>query len=70
MKRPKPDHRPSWRNPNMPVYRDYVMADGTKKTLVDPDYESRYRAYLLTVSDNYGWRDDPTYDLKKQRRKL
>ena len=67
-----PDTRPNWRDPNMPVMRDYVMRDGTKRTQVDPDYEHRYREFLITLPDDThpNWRLDPTYDLKKQRKKL
>lgn len=73
MKRPRPDTRPDWRDPNMPVMRDYRMGDGSHKTIIDPDYERRYREYLMTdttVPNHPNWRLDPTYDLKKQRKKL
>jgi hypothetical protein len=70
MKRPRPDHRPSWRDPNMPVMRDYLMGDGSRKTTVDPDYERRYREMLMETSAHPSYDDDPTYDLKKQRKKL
>ncbi len=67
MRRPRPDTRPSWRDPNMPVLRDYHMADGTKCTVVDPDYEHRYREYLMQVSENPPYKNDPTYNLKRKR---
>ena len=66
-----PDTRPSWRDPNMPVLRDYKMRDGTIRTEVDPDYERRYREFLLSIDEDHPtWRNDPTYDLKKQRKRL
>lgn len=70
MKRLCPDHRPSWRDPNLPCIRNYRMGDGTTKTEVDQDYEHRYREMLMETSDALHWRNDPTYNLKKQRKKL
>jgi hypothetical protein len=46
------------------------MADGSERTDVDPDYERRYREHLMMIDDNPRYADDPTYDLKKQRKKL
>jgi len=70
IKRLRPDTRPSWRDPNMPVLRDYTMADGTKKHIIDPDYERRYREHLFNTTAHPSHDDDPTYDLKKQRKRL
>jgi hypothetical protein len=70
MKRLRPDLRPSWRDPNLPCIRDYRMGDGTRKIEVDQDYERRYREMLMETSAHPSYRNDPTYDLKKQRRKL
>lgn len=65
-----PDQRPDWRDPQMPVIRDYVMRDGTRKTTVDPDYEHRYREFLITLPDETGahphWRNDPTYNMRRK----
>lgn len=66
----KPDHRPNWRDPNMPVMRDYRMGDGSVRNVIDPDYERRYREMLMQTTAHVSWRNDPTYDLKKQRKKL
>ena len=68
MKRPKPDHRPNWRDPSMPVLRDYRMSDGTTRTTIDPDYERRYREMLMETSVQPNWKNDPTYDLKRKPR--
>ena len=54
----------------MPVLRDYTMADGTKKHIIDPDYERRYREHLFNTTAHPSHDDDPTYDLKKQRKRL
>lgn len=70
MKRPRPDLRPSWRDPNLPCIRAYKMGNGERRTEVDPDYERRYREMLMETSTHPGWKNDPTYDLKKQRKKL
>ena len=54
-----------WRDPKMPVIREYKMPDGSLRKEVDPDYESRYRQHLLETTAEPGWRDDPTYGGKK-----
>ena len=54
----------------MPVMRDYKMGDGTKRTIIDPDYERRYREMLIeTAPANRfpNWRNDPTYHLSKRK---
>jgi hypothetical protein len=58
----------SWKNPKMPVIRDYKMIDGSRKTLVDPDYERRYRAHMIENAEQPSYRQDPTYNLRKPRR--
>lgn len=70
MKRPKPDTRLHWSDPSMPVLRDYIMPDGSRKTLVDPDYERGYREFLMETTKHPSYKTDPTYDLKKQRKRL
>ena len=67
MKRPKPDHRPNWRDPNMPVMRDYRMANGEVHTTIDPDYERRYREMLMETSTHLSWKNDPTYNIRKPK---
>ncbi len=59
------DYTQDWRNPFMPVYRDYRMGNGEAKTEIDPDYERRYREHLMASSAHPGWREDPTYNLRK-----
>lgn len=63
-----PDDRPRWNDPTLPCIRDYRMANGERKTEVDPDYEHRYREMLVSASDNPNWRNDPTYNLRKPRK--
>lgn len=48
-KPPRPDTRLDWRDPQMPVLRDYKMPDGSRKTEIDPDYERRYREHLMNT---------------------
>lgn len=69
MKRSPPDTRPSWRDEKLLVIREYRMADGSIKTMIDPDYERRYREMLMETSAQVNWRNDPTYDMKKGRTK-
>lgn len=66
MKRPKPDLRPSWRDPNLLCERQYKMPDGTLRTQVDPDYEHRYREFLMETSTHPSWRNDPTYNMRRK----
>jgi hypothetical protein len=69
MKRPRSDLRLSWRDPAMPVLRDYRMGDGSVRTVVDPDYERRYREFLMQTTTLPDYRSDPTYNLKRTPRK-
>lgn len=70
MRRKRRDLRDRFPNdPSMPVVRDYTMGDGSKRTLVDPDYERRYREFLMESAPHPNWRKDPTYDLKRKRKK-
>lgn len=63
------DNRLSWRDPSMPVLRDYRMADGSRKTLVDPEYERGYREFLVETTPHPDWRKDPTYQMNKRKPK-
>ena len=68
MKRRKPWQAPlDWHDPNMPVIRSYKMADGSTRSLVDPDYERRYREHLMSAAVQPGYRDDPTYDMRRKK---
>lgn len=60
--------KPDWRDPNMPVIRNYRMADGSRKVEVDPDYEHRYRAHMMSAAEQPYYRDDPTYNLNRKER--
>ncbi len=53
-------------DPTMPVIRDYLMPNGTRRTLVDPDYEQRYRNHLMQSNPAPNWRNDPTYNLRRK----
>lgn len=68
MKRKRPDTRLDWRDPQMPVLRDYRMGNGERKTVVDPDYEQRYRAMLMQSNNAIPYTRDPTYDMKRKRK--
>lgn len=66
-----PDTRLDWRDPEMPVLRKYRMGDGTTRTIVDPDYEHRYREMLVATApvDKFpDYHNDPTYNLRKDRK--
>lgn len=62
-----PDTRPDWRDPNMPLTRNYLMGDGSRKTNVDPEYERRFREMLVATSTEPSWRQDPTYNMRRKR---
>lgn len=59
---------PDWRDPSMPVIRDYRFASGKHMTVVEPDFEQGFRGYMMSNSVQPNWRDDPTYNLRKKRR--
>lgn len=56
-----------WRDPQMPVIRDYRFANGEVKTEIDPDYERRYREHMLSTAAQPNRPDDPTYNLRKPK---
>ena len=66
----KPDTRPNWRDPNMPVLRDYIFGDGTVKHVIDPDYERRYREMLMATTTHPSYKLDPTYNMRKERKRV
>jgi hypothetical protein len=51
----------------MPVLRDYRMADGSRRTEIDPDYERRYREMLVETSAQPNWKNDPTYNMRRRK---
>lgn len=63
-----PDTRPSWRDPNLAVVRNYRMGDGTLRTEVPADYERRYREMLMATSIHPDFKHDPTYNMKRKPR--
>lgn len=63
----EPDTRPSWRDPNMPVIRNYLMGDGSRKVVVDQDYERRYREMLMATSPHPDYKLDPTYNMRRMK---
>ena len=68
MKRRKRWQAPlDWTDPAMPVIRNYKMPDGSRKDLVDPDYERRYREHLISAAVQPNWRNDPTYEMKRKK---
>lgn len=66
-RRQAPDTRPDWRDPAMPVIRRYKLSNGQMLTDVDPDYETRYREFLLTQNATPPWYRDPTYNLRRKK---
>ena len=66
-RKPQPSlPRLDWRDPAMPVIRDYRMANGGRKTEVDPDYERRYREHLVEAAVQPSYRSDPTYNMRRR----
>lgn len=52
---------PDWRDPQMPLCRNYTMMNGSKLTEVSPEFEQRFRQHGMDISPMPNWRDDPTY---------
>ena len=65
--RQSPVPRLDWRDPNMPVLREYRMPNGKLLPSIDPAYESRYREHLLNTSAQPLWTHDPTYNLRRPK---
>jgi len=55
-----------WRDPEMPVWRNYTMANGTVVADVNPDYERRYREFKLNTSEAPSFKQDQTYNLRRK----
>ena len=58
MKRPKPDHRLSWRDPKLPVFA---------KGKYWPKEAMERSAQLGLAKDNPSWKNDPTYNLRRKK---
>jgi hypothetical protein len=59
--------RLDWRDPDMPVIRNYKMNDGSVRVEVDPDYEHRYREHMISAALQPSWKQDPTYNLRRRK---
>lgn len=74
-RKPKPDKRLDWRNPNMRLVREYVITDdfgfvkerGTE--LVKPEIVKAEARVSLKLSDEPSWRFDPSYHWGRNRRR-
>lgn len=62
MKRPPPDTRLDWRDPNMPVL-------GKSGREIDHRKMELKAQIAMASADEPNWRNDPTYDMKKGRTK-
>lgn len=62
------DNRLSHRDPAMPVLRDYKMANGEVRNVIDPEYERRYREMLVQTSIEPSWKQDPIYHMKRKHK--
>jgi hypothetical protein len=60
---PTPDHRPDWRDPNMPVLAQ------TKRGLEQWEHERFRRAVAgrLAICTEPDYKDDPTYHMRKPK---
>lgn len=65
--KPSPDRRPSWRDPNLPVQRNYLLRDGRQLTSVTPEFETEFRKFLMETTAQPSWKNDPTYDLRRKK---
>lgn len=65
-RRPEPDTRPDWRDPDMLVRRNYKF-HGRVVKFVPPEYEQGYRAHLMDTVPVPHWSEDPTYNLGRKK---
>lgn len=62
-KRPPPDTRPDWRDPDMPVLV-CTKSDGLIQW--EPERFQRAVAGRLAICTEPDWRNDPTYNLRRK----
>lgn len=43
------------------------MPNGTRRTEVDPDYERRYHEHMMNSAAQPSYKDDSTYNMRKQK---
>lgn len=60
MKRPSPDLRPSWSDPDLPVY-------GKSGRAIDPKKQELVSQMRMAVSSEPTYENDPTYNLRRQK---
>jgi hypothetical protein len=63
MKRPKPDNRPDWRDPNMPVL---VQSKSQGQIYIEPERWARVCNARLAMSSEPTFKNDPTYNLRRK----
>lgn len=64
MRRPKPDNRPDWRDPNMPCG---VQTKSEGSTYWAPERVSKVAKVRMEMCPEPSWRNDPTYNLRKPK---
>ena len=60
MKRPRPDLRPSWQDPDLPVF-------GKSGKAINPEKMVLKAQMTLVTSQAPNWKNDPTYELRKRK---
>lgn len=60
MRRSRPDNRPSWRDPDLPVY-------GFSGRAIIPEKQVIASTIRMLECGDPDWRDDPTYDLRRKK---
>lgn len=63
MRRSKPDNRPDWRDPNMPVL---VQSKSQGQIYIEPERWQRVAKARMDVAGEPNWRTDPTYNLRRK----
>jgi len=57
-----------WRDPQMPLVRDYTFRSGAKLTEVTPEFEQEWRQICMERNAAPEWRDDPLYNARRPSR--
>lgn len=58
-----------WRDPDMPLVRNYLFSNGTVLNTVDKEFEQAWRARCMEMNAASSWRNDPTYHSKRKETK-
>jgi hypothetical protein len=60
MRKPRPDNRPRWNDPDLPVFS--IWRQGARNQPVPADEAGKVFRWMIEHKEAPNWRDDPSYD--------